>query len=274
VNVYFPPADFWWTGWTFDPAIWFTIVVLHGLYLLVVGPLRARFATSKPIASRQLLFWTLGILTLIVALITPLSRLSDQYLFSAHMLQHVLLTLVAPPLLLLGLPGWLFEPLRQVPALLRLARWLANPFIAFAVYNVVFVGWHVPAFYNLALYSTLVHLFEHFTMVATAFLMWMPVLSPTKLIARIPLPAQVLYIFLLSVIGTGLGALLTLAPNPIYLFYAEAPRIWAISAMDDQVWAGLIMWIGAGMIFLLALTLVFFYWFGANGPIEGEHRFI
>lgn len=274
MNVYYPAADFWWTAWTFDPSIWFSIVTLHGVYLLLVGPLRTRFAASAPVTSRQLMFWTFGILALIVALITPISLLSDQYLFSAHMLQHVLLTLVAPPLLLLGLPAWLFDPLKTHPTLLRLARNLTNPFVAFGLFNVVFVGWHVPALYNLALYSTPIHLLEHATMVATALLLWMPILSPTRLLPRIPLPVQILYIFLNSVIGTGLGAIITLAPQPIYLFYAEAPRIWGIGVMDDQSYAGLIMWIGAGMIFLLALTIIFFHWFGANGPIEGEHEFI
>src|SRR5581483_4416376 len=153
MDAYDPSIDFWWTGWTFDPSIWFSIVILHGAYLLTVGPLRSRFPTSKPVTMRQLTFWTLGILTMIVALITPLALLSDQYLFSAHMLQHVLLTLVAPPLMLLGLPGWFFEPLRTRPALLQFARSLTNPFFAFASFNIVFVAWHIPALYNLALYS-------------------------------------------------------------------------------------------------------------------------
>lgn len=274
MNVYFPPADFWWTNWTFDPGIWFGIVALHGAYLLLVGPLRARFGPSSPVTSRQLGFWTLGIIVLIVALITPISALSDLYLFSAHMLQHILLTLVAAPLLLLGLPGWFFAPLARYPRLLAFARHLTGPFAAFGIFNVIFVAWHVPYLYNMALYSTGVHILEHFTMVAAALLTWMPILSPTRLLPRLPLPVQVFYLFLQSIVGTGLGAILTLAPTPIYLFYIEAPRIWAITVMDDQVWAGLLMWIAAGLIFLFALTLVFFRWFSAQGPIEGEHKFV
>lgn len=274
MNTFYPSIDFWWTGWTFNPSIWFGIVILHGSYLLLVGPLRLRFPASKPITPTQLTYWTLGILTLIVALITPISLLSDQYLFSAHMVQHILLTLVAPPLLLLGLPGWLFEPLRNYPPLLALARQLTNPFVAFAAFNVVFVGWHAPAFYNLALYSPAVHLLEHSSLIFTALLTWMPVVSPTKLLPRLPLPLQVFYLFLSSIVGTGLGAILTLAREPIYTFYAQAQRIWGIPLLEDQVWAGLIMWVGAAMIFLFALTIVFFRWFSAKGPIEGEHGFI
>lgn len=274
MNDYFPSLDFLWTAWTFDPSIWFGIVALHGTYLLTVGPLRTRFPTSKPVSSKQLTYWTLGILTLIVALITPISLLADQYLFSAHMLQHVLLTLVAPPLLLLGTPGWFFDPLKTRPALLNLARSLSNPFFAFAAFNVIFVAWHIPSLYNLALYSPAVHLLEHFTIVATALLTWMPILSPTRLIPRIALPLQVFYTFLQSIIGTGLGAILTLAKEPIYIFYAQASRIWAIPALEDQVWAGLIMWSGGALIWLLALTFIFFRWFGAKGPIEGEHEFV
>lgn len=211
---------------------------------------------------------------MIAALITPLSTLADQYLFSAHMLQHVLLTLIAPPLMLLGLPGWVFDPLTNVPWLLNLARKLTRPLWAFMIFNVTFAAWHIPAFYNLALYSVPVHLLEHFTMIFSAFLLWMPVLSPTPLLPRAPLPVQVLYIFLASVLSTGLGALITLAKQPIYIFYAQSSRIWGISVMDDQVWAGLIMWAGAAAIFLVALSIVFFYWFSAKGPIQGEHKFI
>ncbi len=274
MNVYYPSLDFWWTAWTFDPGIWFGIVALHGGYLLTVGPLRAKFSTSQPVSSKQLTYWTLGILTLIIALITPLSLLSDQYLFSAHMFQHILITLVAPPLMLLGLPSWLFDPLKTRPALLNLARAVCNPFFAFAAFNVVFVAWHAPALYNLALYSPQVHLLEHASIVTTALLTWMPVLSPTKLIPRLPLPLRVFYTFLQSIVGTGLGAVLTLAKQPIYTFYAQSPRIWAIPALEDQVWAGLIMWAGAAAIWLTALTFVFFRWFGAKGPIEGEHEFV
>lgn len=272
--TYNPPLEFWLTSWTFDPSIWLGIICLHGAYLLAVGPLRARIPSSRPVTTRQLTFWTFGILTLFAALVSPLSRLSDLYLFSAHMLQHVLLTLVAPPLLLLGLPSWLFDPLKGHPFFLRLARFVCNPFIAFAAFNIVFAAWHVPALYNLALYSPFVHMLEHATIVSAALITWMPVLSPTRLVPRLPLPLQVFYLFLQSIVGTGLGAILTLARQPIYVFYAQAPRIWGIPTLEDQVWAGLIMWVGGGMIFLAALTIVFFRWFGANGPIEGEHEFI
>lgn len=274
MNSYFPSIDFWWTAWTFEPSIWFGIVLLHGTYLVTVGPLRVKFPGSKPVTSRQLTFWTLGILALIVALITPLALLADAYLFSAHMLQHIFLTLIAPPLMLLGLPSWLFEPLKTRPALLKFARSVCNPFFAFAAFNVVFVAWHIPALYNLALYSPQVHLLEHVTIIATALLTWMPVLSPTPLLPRLALPLRVFYAFLQSIVGTGLGGILTLAKEPIYVFYTQAQRIWGIPVLEDQVWAGLLMWVGAAMIWLLVLTIIFFRWFGAKGPIEGEHGFV
>lgn len=274
MNIYNPPADFWWTNWAFEPGIWFSILLLHGAYLLVTGPLRAKFPDSQPIRSSHLMYWTTGILALVLALITPLSTLADQYLFSAHMLQHVLLTLIAPPLMLLGLPGWVFNPLTRFPTLLRIARKLTRPFWAFLIFNFTFAVWHIPALYDLALYAAPVHLLEHFTMTFAGFLLWMPILSPTPLLPRAPLPLQALYIFLASVLNTGLGALITLAPQPIYLFYDQAPRIWGISVLDDQMVAGLIMWVGTALIFLLALTIIFFYWFGAKGPIQGEHEFI
>lgn len=274
MNEFVPSLDFWLTSWTFEPSIWFGLIALHGGYLLVAGPLRTLFPTSQPVRSRQLALWTLGILALFAALITPISRLADQYLLSVHMLQHVLLTLIAPPLLLLGTPAWFLDPLQNHRGLLGVGRFLTHPFVAYASFNVVFAAWHIPALYNLALYAPIVHIFEHVSMLFTAVLTWMPVLSPTKLLPRLPLPVQVFYLFLQSIVGTGLGAIITLAKQPIYLYYEQAQRIWGIPALEDQVWAGLIMWVGTAMIFLLALTLVFFRWFGAKGPIEGEHDFI
>jgi cytochrome c oxidase assembly factor CtaG len=105
---------------------------------------------------------------------------------------------------------------------------------------------------------------------ATAVLTWWPVLSPTPLLPRISMPAQTLYLFLQSVPATGLGAIITFASEPLYSFYMRAPRLWGLSLLDDQVYAGLIMWIGGAFIFLLALTLVFFKWFNQEEVVEGK----
>ncbi len=261
---------FWLTSWYFEPSIILGIAGLYAAYVLATGRYRSRFRGSTPLTRAQFGAFTAGLATLALALLSPLDRLGDDYLFTAHMLQHVLLTLVAPPLLLLGTPGWLFEPLRGRRALLAAARLLSNPYIAFAAFNFTFSIWHVPAYYDLALGNERIHILEHLSFIVTAVMTWMPLLSPTPLLARLSQPIQVLYLFLQSISPTILGALITFAESPLYPFYAGAQRLWGIGVMDDQVWAGLVMWIGGAFIWLFALTLVFFRWFNREEPVEKQ----
>ncbi len=262
--------EFWLTGWSAEPSILIGLAVLYGGYLLASGPLRPHFPNNQRVASAQLALFTAGIFTIVLALLSPLDLLSDKHWFNAHMTQHLLLTLIAPPLLLLGTPAWIFEPLRRHASLLSIARALTSPLVAFFAFNIVFALWHLPALYNRALENEALHIVEHLTFMATATLTWMPVLSPTPLLPRLAQPSQVLYLFLQSLLPSGLGAVITFASAPLYSFYVSAPRIWGVSAMEDQVWAGLVMWIGGAFIFLFALTFVFFKWFGREEPLEGQ----
>jgi cytochrome c oxidase assembly factor CtaG len=262
--------EFWLTGWLFEPSIILGLAVLYSGFLLVTGRLRPRFRDSRPLTSGQFVAFTSGIFVLAVALLSPLDRLGDEYLFSAHMTQHLLLTLVAPPLLLLGTPGWLFEPLRGRRGLLAVTGFLANPYVAFISFNFVFTLWHVPSWYDAALYSEPVHILEHLTFIGTALLTWMPMQSPTPLLPRLAPPVQVLYFFLQSLPPTALGAIIAFDPTPLYSFYVQAPHLWGVSVMEDQLYAGLIMWIGGALIWLLALTIVFFKWFNREEPVEGQ----
>ncbi len=262
--------DFWLTSWSFEPSIILGGALLYGGYLWLTGRLRHRFPGDRPRTRSELAFFTSGILVLFIALVSPLDRLGDDYWFTAHMVQHLLLTLAAPPLLLLGTQGWLFEPLRDHKRLLALGRFLANPYLAFFAFNFVFSIWHVPSLSDAALNSESVHIVEHLTFIGSAVLTWMPVLSPTPLLPRLALPVQVLYLFIQSLVPTILGAVICFADAPLYSFYTQAPRIWGLGVMEDQLYAGLIMWIGGALIFLLALTVVFFKWFNRQEQVEGQ----
>jgi cytochrome c oxidase assembly factor CtaG len=262
--------EFWLTGWLFEPSIVLGLAVLYAGYLIATGPLRNRFKVNRPLTSGQFAAFTSGILVLVIALLSPLDLLGDYYLFSAHMTQHMLLTLVAPPLLLIGTPGWLFEPLRRWRRVSDSLRLLANPYVAFLSFNVVFALWHAPSLYDAALASEPLHILEHLTFIGTALLTMLPVMSPTPLLPRLAPPVQVLYLFLQSLPPTALGAIIAFDSAPLYSFYIEAPRIWGMSVMEDQVYAGLIMWIGGALIWLFALTIVFFKWFNREEPIEGQ----
>ncbi len=261
---------FWLNNWLFEPSIILGLAALYGGYLLLTGRLHARFAEGRPLRQGQFVAFTSGIVVLILALLSPLDRLSDDYLFSAHMVQHLLLTLVAPPLLLLGTPGYVFEPLGRSKQLLRLARFLTNPYVAFLAFNFIFAIWHVPALYDSALESEPVHILEHLIFIGTAVMTWMPVLSPTPLLPRLAPPVQVLYMFLQSLLPTVLGAVICFASAPLYPFYLDTTRLWGLGVMDDQLYAGLIMWLGGALIWLFALTLVFFKWFNRQEQADSK----
>jgi putative membrane protein len=187
--------------------------------------------------------------------------LADEYLFTAHMIQHLLLTLVAAPLLLTGTPGWLLRQLLHATRLTSFVRWARHPLVAFFGFNLIFSLAHIPTLYELTLASEPLHAVEHLVFIGTAMLMWMPVVSPVPDIAP-PYPplGQVLYLFLQTVPASLVGALLAATSSAYYPTYVLAPRISALSPLDDQQLGGLIMWVGSGIYFLIATAVVFFVW--------------
>lgn len=243
-----------------EPTISLGVIALTALYLFAVGPLRRRYGWAERVEPRQVAQFLLAMLIIFVSLQGPLHELSDYYLFSAHMVQHLLVTLIMPPLLLRGLPEWLVNRLLDRRLVLPVARLLTNPFIAFGLFNAIFALWHVPAFYQRALGDPVVHGLEHVLFMGTAVLTWWPVFSPTALLPRLSLPASMFYLFAQSVIPTILGAIITFASQDLYPFYTAAPRIIGLSSLDDQQAAGLLMWMGGASIVLLILTVRFFRW--------------
>ena len=200
------------------------------------------------------------VLVLFIALVSPVDTLAA-VLLSSHMVQHLLITMVAPPLLLLGTPRWLFRPLLRLPLALPAGRFLTNPLFTFAVFNLTFALWHAPAYYDAALRSDAVHILEHATMFVASALTWWPIFSPLDELPSLPAPLQCLYLFFESIPPTILGALITFSGGVLYPTYARAPRVWGIAPLDDQQLGGLIMWIPGALIYLAILTVVFFRWF-------------
>lgn len=259
------------TSWlVIEPQITIGIALVTALYLYAVGPLRRRFGWAEHVDRRQVSMFLLAMLTLFVSLQGPLHELSDYYLFSAHMLQHVVITLIMPPLLLKGIPDWLMRPMLQSPSLLSIARLLVSPLIAFGLFNIVFAIWHVPVFYELTLRDHRFHVLEHILFMITAVLTWWPVYSPTSLLPRLSDPLQIFYLFLQSIPMTVIGALITFADIGLYPWYAQAPRVINLAPMDDQQIAGLIMWLGGTSIILCVLTIRFFRWIEQDAEDTSE----
>ena len=250
-----------WTHWHGHPDALIGLAVLEGAYLLGVGPLRERFGLADEVEPRKVATFTLGVLVVVVAILSPLHVLSDVYLFSAHMVQHILLTLVAPPLLILGTPDWLLRPFLRTTVAFRIARVLTHPVVAFAAFTLVFSLWHVPGLYNLSVTYHGVHIGEHILFMATAAMMWWPLTSPMAELPRVSYPIAIMYLFLLSIGQIVVFGSITFAPEPLYEWYVSAPRIWGITPLADQQIGAVIMKMGGGAIFLLLIVVLFFRWY-------------
>jgi len=269
-----------------DPAPPFTWTSgeVHADVVLGVGLLALAYAVAwtrgpRDAGPRQPALFLASLLVLLVALNGPLHDLSDYYLFSAHMVQHLLLTLVVPLLLLAGTPGWMADALVGRLDRRRLlgapARAATRPVAALGLYAVALIGWHLPAPYEVALAHHTWHVVEHLVLIATALLAWWPVLSPSALLPRLHYGTQILYLFAFGLPMTVVAAMITGAEQTLYPFYAAAPRLFGLTALADQRLGGLIMWVPASLIPLLAFTVVFFRWVSAEtddeeaGLIEG-----
>ena len=251
---------FSWTSWHGHPSVIIGLILLAGWYLVGVGPLRRRYGWAERVGSGEAALFLTGVLVLFVALVSPLHELGDEYLFSAHMVQHLLLTLVAPPLLILGTPPWLIQPLLSPEKVMRMARALTRPVMAFVIFNVVFAFWHVPGLYDLALRERGIHILEHLMFLSAGVIMWLPILSRVPELPRASHLVQMLYLFAQPTVPAIIGALITFADSVLYEWYAEAPRLWDISAHTDQELGGIIMWVPGGLAFLLTLVVVFLVW--------------
>jgi putative membrane protein len=206
----------------------------------------------------------LALVALLAVLNGPVHELSDRYLFSAHMVQHLVLTLIVPPLLLAAVPAWMIDGLLRAPWMARLARALTRPLLALALYSVALVGWHLPGPHGLALELHAWHIVQHLTLMATATLAWWPVLGRSTRAPRLPYAAQLLYLFAFGLPMMVVAAMITGAERLLYPFYAAAPRLFELSPLADQRLGGVIMWVPAGIVPVVAFTVVFFRWVAAE----------
>jgi putative membrane protein len=209
--------------------------------------------------------------TVLIALLSPIADLSDNFLFSAHMVEHLMITMLMPPLLLAGIPGWMIRPVfTRSPALLRIGRLLTHPIVAFMAFNGIFLGYHHPIFYDASLASQYAHAFAHLLFMLTAILTWWPVLSPLPdLLPPLSPPLQMIYLFAQTLPSQVVGAFFTFSDQPLYRLYETAPRVWLwLNPTADQQLGGLIMWVIGGTFFLGAFASVFLHWVAASESQE------
>jgi putative membrane protein len=249
-----PIANLSWWRWSIHPS---TVIGIAALGALYIGGARRLGRQPTP---AQKIFFVSGLVVMFASLNGPLHDLSDDYLFSAHMVQHLLLTFAVPPLLLAGTPGWMLRPVLSQPAIAPVARFFTRATICFTVFSLMIAGWHLPVFYNAAMAHHGLHILEHLMFMAAAVLMWWPLLSQLPELPRLAYPGQMLYSFLMSIPMSIVAVYIAMADHVLYPAYAATPRVLPLSPLEDQLLGALIMWIPGGMIFMIIMTVVFFKW--------------
>jgi putative membrane protein len=248
------------------------VTVYAGLVLLFFG--HAWLARGAADARRRhTLYFLVGLLTLWVALETPIDTISDHYLDSVHMLQHVLLAFVAPPLLLLGLSPDMAARLARVPG----ARAVTEPVQAQVIAAAIMIGWHAPPLYDATLANEGVHVLEHVMFIASGVVLLWPIIEATSAQARWRMSpgAKLVYLLLATLPQDGVALALIFSRVPFYDFYTHVPRLVAgFSALIDQTVAGAVLMIGGKVTLAVAALVVFFRWFGAEHAADQTRALI
>jgi len=241
-------------SWPLDPTVYL------GLAALFFGHawLARRVDDAQP---KHTFYFGLGLLTLWVALETPIDTISDHYLDSVHMLQHVLLGFVAPPLMLLGLSPRMAGWLARIPFVMAITEPIAAQVIAAAV----MVAWHLPSLYDATLHSESLHVIEHLTFIGSGLVLYWPILEATSAHARWRLSPglKLLYLLAATLPQDAVALVLLFSREPFYEFYVHVPRLVAsLTPIIDQTLAGAVLMVLGKATFLVAGLAVFFRWFG------------
>ena len=262
--------------WDMHPLVVVPLLLTALLYACGLIRLWTRAGTGRGISAWSAASFAAGWLTMAIAIVSPVAWMSE-ILFSVHMTQHTLLMLVAAPLLTFGQPGlawlWAFDDAarERIAAPFRSARlqsaWrtFTTPLSVFLLQTAALWLWHIPSWYEAALRSSGIHAVEHLCLVLTGSLFWWAMVRGRY--GRMGYGLAVLYVFITAVHSGTLGALLTIAPAPWYNAYVTQAAAWGVDALDDQQLAGLLMWIPAGVIFIILGLALMAAWIG-----ESERR--
>jgi putative membrane protein len=199
-----------------------------------------------------------AMLALVAALVSPLDGLGEDYLFSAHMAQHVLIGDIAPLLILLSLSRVIMRPLtRRLTAVERRLGALASPVACMAVWLALLYVWHIPALYEAAIRHSAVHALEHMSFFAAGTAVWWPLIQPVPMRRKLTGISPFIYIFAAKVGGAALGIYLTWSKNVAYDYYGGVPRIWDLSAIQDQNAGGALMMVEQSIVLVIVLVVLF-----------------
>jgi len=263
----------WWCSaqtaaweWTWQPypGVWIFIVVLAVLYWFRLRRTAEQETGVRGEETLRAASFFLGLVCLWIALDWPVGALGSGYLASAHMVQFLLIALVAPPLLLYGVPFSTYERMERHLAILRPLRFLTHPLIALAFFNVVLISTHWPSVVDNLMSSQLGSFVLDMAWLGAGLVLWWPLVAPIPRRPDFTYMYKIGYLILATILNTPAFALLTFSELPLYATYELAPPVHGFSTRDDQRLAGLMMKIGGGVIFWIAITVMFFRWYLAE----------
>jgi cytochrome c oxidase assembly factor CtaG len=256
------------TAWHIDPIFLVGFVAATGGYVAIA--LRPSDDRSE-LDTRRLTWFVAGMALLLLAVTSPLDALAEEYLLSAHMVQHLLLSQIIPPLLLLGLPAALMMRALKHPGIAAVERQMRRPLVAWTAGILVLWLWHVPALFDVAAANHTAGHLHHLTVLIAGLLFWWPILAPVQQ-SRIGAFPSVVYLVTACLASTVLGMTLTFAPEAIYTAYRQpidthgiltGLRAEGLTPRTDQQIAGLIMWMPCCLLYLAAIGGVLVRWYGA-----------
>jgi putative membrane protein len=246
--------------WHLHASVWLVLGAIVVAYIVAVR--RHVPASPRETAERRrraVLFGS-GMAVLWAGADYPVHDLAEGYLYSMHMFQHMLFTLVAAPLLVAGVPAWMWRTLLAPRAVGAAFGFLTRPVVALVAFNGLLLFTHWPAIVDRSVASEAVHFGLHVLLFGSAVIAWWPILSPLPERPALTPPAQMMFLFVQSLAPTIPASFLTFGDTLLYDAYGTAPRIWGISALDDQLVAGLLMKIGGGLILWGFIATIFFNW--------------
>ena len=257
------------SAWSFDPVVVVLLVVSAAVYVIGTVNVWRGSEAGAGISAKAAAAYAAGWLTLVIALVSPVHTWGE-VLFSAHMTQHEILMLISAPLLVLGRP--LIAGLWAMPRasrlrigqlvhdgpILRSWRLLTDPAVAFVVHGLALWIWHIPFLFQATLQSDVVHTLQHASFLGSALLFWWAIIYGRRGLASYGV--GVLYLFITSVHTGILGAFLTFTPRLWYPIYSSTTAGWGLSPIEDQQLGGLIMWVPAGIVYIVAALIMFSAW--------------
>lgn len=250
-----------WYAWHAHYDVLILCVGLLVSYWYAVTVWRPHIPDAGRVKRSQVALYVSGVAVVFIATGSPIHDIAERYLLSMHMTQHLLLSLVAPPLLLAGVPTWLWEALFLRRFVYPVAKVLLHPLVAIGAFNMFLVISHLPHVLDAALEYHWLHFVMHGILVTTSMMMWWPVITSVEKLPHLSYPYQMAYMFVQSLLPAIVGSFITFSRTPVYSFYESAPRIWGLDPVSDQQWGALIMKLVGSLILWAFIGVAFFKWY-------------